>query len=215
MNQTTPTEPTKKTSNKKAIIVIGLMFAIFVVPYTYVLYIYKTGEIPTTSTTEKGIFFNPFLDMKTENYTDIHGKKWTTEKLQNKWAILDFADVDCEEKCLETIFNTQQGISALTQGKGKVDHIILMHPQQKVSEDLLTIISLKKNVHAIQNENLFQVVSQQMKLDASLSKHRAIVDPEANILLFYTPDKSLQEVLRDIKRLLSASEARYHGKNTD
>lgn len=211
MNQTNPTNAPKKISNTKALIVVSLMFAMFVVPYVYVLYIYKTGEIPTVNTTERGIFFNPFIDMKTEKYTDIYGKPWTTEQLQNKWAILDFADNDCATSCLDGIFNTQQAISALTRNKDKVEHIILMHPEQKVSEDLLTIISLKKNVHAIQNENLFEKVSTHMKLDESLSQHRIIVDPEAKFLLFYTPDKSLTDILRDIKRLLTASEVRYNG----
>jgi len=211
MNQQNPSPETKKISNKKAFLVIGFMFAIFVVPYVYILYIYKTGEIPTVSTTEKGIFFKPFIEMKGETFNDIQGNSWTIDSIQNKWAILDFADADCEQSCLESIFNTQQGISALTTGKGKVDQIILMHPQQVVSQDLHIIIGLKKNVHAIQNENLFHAVREQMKMQSSLSKHRVIVDPEAKLLLFYTPDKSIQEVLRDMKRLLDASVSGYSG----
>lgn len=209
MNQNTNETANAKPSNTKAMIVVGLMFAMFVVPYVYVLYIYKTGEIPTTDTTEKGIFFKPFIEMKNENFTDLNGETWTTEQLKNKWAILDFADQDCSQQCLESIFNTQQAISSLTRNKGKVEQIILVHPQQNLNEDLKTIIDLKDNVHAIHNDNLFTTVSEQMKMSRSLSMHRVIVDPEARLLLFYTPDKSLQEVLRDIKRLLTASVSRY------
>jgi cytochrome oxidase Cu insertion factor (SCO1/SenC/PrrC family) len=207
-NQTSP--EVRKPSNRKAFIVVSLMFAMFVVPYIYVLYIYKTGEIPIEGSTEKGVFFKPFIEMDNQSFTDINGEPWTTEKLNQKWAILNFADSDCEQKCLEGIFNTQQGISALTRNKGKVEQIILMHPQQSVSDDLNTIIGLKKNVHAIQNEELFVAVTEQMKVQGSLSLYRVIVDPEAKFLLFYTPENSLQEILRDIKRLLKASVTRYN-----
>ena len=212
MNTSTHQQPPKQPqqqSNRKAVIVVSLLFALFVVPYTYVLYIYKTGEIPTTGSTEKGVFFKPFIEMNNESYTDISDEIWTPEKLQKKWSILNFADKNCDQQCLETIFNTQQVISSLTRNKGKVEHIILIHPMLEIGEDLQTIINLKTNVHAIRNEALFTAVKEQMEMENSLAQHLIIVDPEARFLLFYTPENSLQEVLRDIKRLLKASVSGY------
>lgn len=209
MKESNKQTESKEQSNTRAVIVVSLLFAIFIIPYTYVLYIYKSGDIPTTGTTEKGVFFQPFIEIKNEPLNDIAGKTWSPESLNQKWSILNFADQDCEKSCLETIFNTQQAISSLTRNKGKVEHLILIHPQLVISEDLNTIIGLKSYNHAIINESIFLKVKKQMELNHSLSHHSAIVDPEAKLLLFYTPEKSIQEILRDIKRLLKASVSGY------
>lgn len=203
-------ENPRQHSHRKAVLVIGLMFAMFIVPYIYILYVYKTGDIPTTKTTEKGVFFKPFVPMTAHNYTHLDEEKaWLPESLENKWAILSIAGKQCEQNCLEHIFNAQQGIAALTRYKGRVDQIVLIHPEFKLNEDLQTIVHLKNYVHPVINASLFESIEQQIPDNNGLSGYTIIVDPKSQLLLWYTPEQAIQEVLRDIKRLLKSSEARY------
>jgi|GEM_PF-5455953 len=207
----TPNTPSSQTtqSRYKAPLIIGLMFAIFIVPYVYVLYIYESGEIPTQGTTERGLFFQENIQLKQETILTIDGENWQISSLNNQWGILNFADRDCTQACFQSIFNTQQAISSLTRHKGKVEQIILIHPDLTIGQDLETIISLKDNVHPIINTSLFKKVTDQMNVQSSLSSHSVIIDPTSKLLLFYQAQQSVQDVLRDIKRLLKASAGGY------
>lgn len=201
----------RQHSRTKAVLVIGLMFAIFIVPYAYVLYIYKTGDIPTAKTTEKGVFFQPFIPMSAHSYTHLDEQKaWLPDSLENKWAILSLAGKQCEQNCLEKIFNAQQGIAALTRYKDRVDQIVLIHPEFQLNEGLQTIVHLKHYVHPVINASLFERVEQQIPDSNGASGYTIIVDPNSQLLLWYTPEQAIQEVLRDIKRLLKSSEAGYN-----
>ena len=191
------------------------MFAMFIVPNLYVLYIYKTGNLPTTSTTEKGIFFKPFIDLKNFQFSQLDSPEqlWHKEEIAGKWALLNIVDENCEQHCLERAFNTQQAITALTRYKGRVEQIILVHPSKINNEDLNTIVHLKDYVHGIVDVDLIAELRSQIPQEY-LSAYTVIVDPEGKLLLWYTPDQSLQDILRDIKRLLKSSTTGYSSDNS-
>ncbi len=196
-------------SNTKAYTVVGLMFAMFVLPYTYVLYVYNSGELPTAGTNERGAFFKPFLSLNEEPLKALDGSAWDNEVLGEQWVLMNFADQNCEQDCLERIFNTQQAIASLTRNKGKVDQLVVIRNTEPLSEDLQTIVNLKDYSHAAFNDTLFTKTAEQMKIQGSLSQHLAIVAPDRSTLLLFTPEQSLQDVLRDLKRLLKASVSGY------
>jgi len=209
------TEQAPKTISKaKASIVVGLMFAMFLVPYFYVIYIYNTGEIPTAKTNEKGTFFKPFIKIAEHELFTLNQKSWSTQEVEGKWLIMNFVNKECTQACLERIFNTEQAIVALTKDEGRVEQLVLISPELEISDDLQTIIQLRKYVHAVRNKSLMdaaalQIFSSQENTENDLSGYVAIVDPEAQLLLWYKPDQSITEILRDIKRLLKSSVASY------
>jgi cytochrome oxidase Cu insertion factor (SCO1/SenC/PrrC family) len=208
------TDKKEAPSNTKAKIVVGLMFAMFIIPYVYVLYIYKTGEIPTLSTNEKGSFFSPFIQMKDHHFETLDYKNWKAESLEGKWVLMNVADQECSQICLERAFNTQQAISALTRYKGRVDQVFLINKNLSHNEDINMIVNLKEYTYGVLNASLIEAIKKQIadssqKPVADLSEFIIIVDPEAQLLLWYHPHQSIQEVLRDIKRLLKSSAAGY------
>lgn len=206
--------PPKTVSRAKASIVVGLMFAMFLIPYFYVIYIYKTGEIPTVKTNEKGTFFKPFIKLSEHELLELNEENWSISKIEGKWVIMNFATRTCEQACLERIFNTEQAIVALTKDEGRVDQLVVINPELEISNDLKTIINLRKYVYPVRNQSLFDAVAQQVfsseeNSDQDLSGYIAIVDPESQLLLWYSPDQSITEILRDIKRLLKSSVSSY------
>jgi cytochrome oxidase Cu insertion factor (SCO1/SenC/PrrC family) len=201
-------EAPKTVSKAKAIAVIGFMFALFLVPYTYILYVYKTSDMPTTGSTERGVFFKPFIDLKAHTFTTLDGQNWDIEHLEKKWVLANFADITCENSCLDRIFNTQQALSTLTEYKGQVVQVVFLHHQLQASADLITVLNLKKpKQSAIDNleQSLFNALRAQIPDTNSLSEYIVIIDPDGQLLLYYSPEQSFQDILRDLKRLLKAS----------
>ncbi len=209
------TEQTPKTiSNTKATLVVGLMFAMFLVPYFYVIYIYNTGEIPTTKTNEKGTFFKPFIKLPEHELLDLNQQSWSINHIEGKWLIMNFVNEECTQSCLERIFNTEQAIVALTKDEGRVDQLVVINPELEISEDLQTLIKLRQYVHTVRNKSLLDAAAQQIFLSKEQTNHDlsgyvAIIDPESQLLLWYTPEQSISVILRDLKRLLKSSVASY------
>lgn len=210
MTENTSSTTPKTISQTKAVIVVALMFALFVIPNIYILYVYKTGDLPDTGTNEKGTFFKPFIAMQTHSFQALDEKHFQAEALKNNgiWVIMSFADKGCEQSCFDSIFNTQQAISALTRYKGRVEHIILADKTLAASTELQSISHLKHFSYLLEDETLMPTIKAQIQHD-NLNNTQAIMDPESQLLLFYSEDNSVQEVLRDIQRLLQSSATRY------
>ncbi len=210
MTENSAPAPSKTISQTKAIIVVGLMFAMFFVPYLYIMYVFKTGELPDTGTNEKGIFFKPFISMHEHSFKALDEKHWQADVIKNQgtWVIMSFADEQCEQACFDSIFNAQQGISALTRYKGRVEHIILADKTLSASAELQSISHLKHFSYLLEDQTLMPAIKTQIKLD-NLNNSQVIMDPESQLLLFYSAEHSIQEVLRDIQRLLQSSVNHY------
>lgn len=218
------TETPVPVSKAKAFSVVAFMFALFLVPYLYILYVYKTGEMPSTGSTERGMFFKPFIDLNAHSLSTLDGQAWDVGHLEGKWVLANFADTTCENPCLDRIFNTQQAITTLTEYKGQVLQIVFLGNQLVLSDNLKTVLNLKKQKETtVDNpeQSLFNALRAQIpdstslstspstSLSTSLSEYIVIIDPKGQMLLFYSPEQSIQDILRDLKRLLKASAGGY------
>lgn len=214
-------ENVKPVSNRKAVFVVALLFSIFLVPYTYVMYLYKTGDMPEIGTTEKGTFLAPKInisDMPLQmSQLSVTTENWKVESIKGQWGILNFVPNNCEKTCLDRLFNTQQVLKALTRYKGRSEQIAVITGNGSHSEELKTVIGLKDSLFVIHNgDELSQYIlsSQGFSEVENLNDYIFIMDPEGSLLIYYSAQNEMKEMLRDLKRLLKVSAAGYHSDET-
>ena len=207
----------KPVSSLQANLVVGLLFAMFIVPNVYIIYLYKTGNMPDIGSTEKGIFFENKINLTQKQFISPNNDAWNTKSLNGKWAIVSFIDNHANKASLDRLFNTQQVLKTLTRYKGRSEHIVIITGEQPPSKDLKTVLSLRNDLFIAQNENQLslQILAEKefssLKL-SNLDDYIMILDPEGNLLMYYSAEHSPKAMLRDFKRLLKVSAAGYQSK---
>lgn len=179
--------------NRKSLI---LMFSIGLVPVlvAYVVYVFFPHLLPTT-TTNQGELISPSISNEQFDL-EIEGREWS--------LVIPLAD-HCNEDCEKRFYFARQVNVALGKETERVKRIMLTTQ----SSDARTIRTLKKKYPDM---NLFEVDKRRTTdvfsavVDNFFSgEHIFLMDPNGNIMMYYTLDKAGQPMLKDIKFLLKVS----------
>lgn len=179
--------------NRKSLL---LMFSIGLVPVVvaYVVYVFFPQLLPTT-TTNQGQLISPSISNEQFGLV-TEGRQWS--------LVIPLAD-HCNDDCEKRFYYARQVNVALGKETERVKRIMITTR----SSDAAMIRGLKKKYPDMV---LFEVDKQHTidVFSAAVSHffnggYIFLMDPNGNIMMYYTLDKAGQPMLKDIKFLLKVS----------
>lgn len=203
---------------------LALLLSGFLVPLilaTWYFRVTSTGSVSATS--NKGVLISPLLDLPTLALVDDRGAPayQTFEELTagvdpgdyepRPWQLLFLSTADCDSACVERLYFLRQMHIRLNRESDRVQRVFVLvdSPRVALSRELL-------DTFAAQQPDMRIVRGNSATLDAQLAPTAAgrdpvaehfiyVADPVGNIMLYFTPENSLEDILDDIDKLLDQS----------
>ncbi|MBL4679790.1 MAG: hypothetical protein JKY88_03580 [Pseudomonadales bacterium] len=179
--------------NRKSLI---LMFSIGLVPVlvAYVVYVFFPQLLPTT-TTNQGELISPSISHEQIGLT-IEGHQWS--------LVVPLAD-NCNEGCEKLFYYARQVNVALGKETKRVKRIMVTTQ----SSDAALIRTLKKkypdmDLFEVDKSHATNVFSDVVDNFFS-GEYIFLMDPNGNIMMYYTTENAGHSMLKDIKFLLKVS----------
>ena len=174
----------------------------FVAPAVLAYSMYFFGDIQ--SFTNKGEILDPIVHISDFELTDQEGKLIPTEKLTYKWRIISFLKADCDESCKSRIFDSRQIYTLLGKDRHRVIRMFVhLEPESATLKEYL----------AAEHPNVIHVRGKEDRIVKALTNNASItqneiyiMDPMGNVMMRFTQDQPDKDLLKDIKRLLKASQ---------
>jgi len=179
--------------NRKSLVA---MFSIGLVPVlvAYLVYVFFPQILPTT-TTNQGQLITPSISGEQIDLV-IEAQKWS--------LVIPLAD-NCNEDCEKRFYYAKQVNVALGKETERVKRIMIT----TAFSDAEKIRSLKKEFPDMilfeVDKNLAINAFSQVVVNFFSGEHIFLMDPNGNIMMYYTLDKAGQPMLKDIKFLLKVS----------
>ena len=126
------------------------------------------------------------------------------ERIKGRWLLLQVATGPCVQECAETLHKTHQGWLMLNKEMPRVQRLLLASPESKAAES-----DAVRNDDALLTAGLTQPVLQ--ALTRAMGKPPGdgmviLVDPFANLVLWYDAGFDPYKMVKDLKHLLKASQ---------
>ncbi|MBV1878564.1 MAG: hypothetical protein KUG79_13050 [Pseudomonadales bacterium] len=182
------------TSKNKASLVI--LFSIGLVPVlvAYVVYVFFPHLLPATTTNQGQLIVPP-----------IENTAIGLEKEDRKWLLLLPVDSSCGAECEQRLYLARQINLALGKESERVKRVLIV--SANTSADLTE--RLMQQYHdmrllPLDGEMLANQLSSVVARD-QLSTTIFVMDPNGNIMMYYSLDRAGKGMLRDLKHLLKVS----------
>jgi hypothetical protein len=114
-----------------------------------------------------------------------------------RWVLLQLVDAPCERRCEETLHLSQQLRTALGKDSSRVSRAVVVARAEDASD--LSDGNIEIVVDAVGFESLAKVIG------GPPSNHIFLMDPNGNIMMWYSPDQVGKSLLKDLKHLLRIS----------
>jgi cytochrome oxidase Cu insertion factor (SCO1/SenC/PrrC family) len=141
----------------------------------------------------------------------LSGDPFPSADLNGRWTLLYIDDTSCGEFCQQQLYNITQTRLATGKDLPRVQRMLLFTPESDVSRIADSIARFGGlEFAAMAERGVFDafVESFRMKPDEQVPAARRtyIVDPLGNLMMYYPPGEDPKGMLRDLLRLLKASQ---------
>ncbi|MBL6690179.1 MAG: hypothetical protein ISP91_07285 [Pseudomonadales bacterium] len=175
-----------RASRIKLLTLIAIAFVpIFI---AYIAY-FQFPAIAPSGTTNQGQLVWPVVDG--------NGIDPMLAELEN-WALIQPLADDCAEDCRQMMYLSRQVVTGLGKNTDRVQRVLLS--ESSLPEELASHVSVEhKDALVIEADtSLFQNIT---RLEPVLF----LMDPNGNIMMYYSLDKAGKPMLKDLKHLLKIS----------
>ena len=178
----------KNRRNLVMLFVIGLV-PVFV---AFAVYLYFPQLLPTT-TTNQGQLISP----------PISNEAIGLELSESKWAILVTVYYVCDAGCEQRLYLSRQVNIALGKESGRVKRVLIISENTEST----TIHELTEKFQGMQLVQLNRSALDKAFKDVveEIDSLVFLMDPNGNIMMFYTFEKAGKPMLMDLKHLLKIS----------
>ncbi len=159
--------------------------------------------------TNYGQLINPARPAPDVRLIGIDGKAAGGEVLRGRWTYLYLGDARCAQGCTDTLYQFRQIRTLLNDKRSRVRRVYL-------APDVALLPALQQQLGATHPDlELYAPDREDQGLrdflqapgtSAGAAQAVYLLDPLGNWLMVYPPDSDSKGVLRDIKKLLSASQ---------
>ena len=201
---TTPTAPSataefSPTQRRKARIQILLMLLVFASPVV-MSYIWYFLVHPAN-----GHIYGTLLDvapLPAATLQDEQGKPVSLDSLKGKWVLIAQDVAACEQACQAKLYGMRQVRAALGHDDTRVERVLLLEDAGPVARDTAQAYTGTHFLH-LQGAPLDTALTPE---NGDAHAHFWVVDPLGNLVLRYPANADLKKVLKDMERLLKASQ---------
>lgn len=203
---------------------LTLLLSGFLVPLvlaTWYFSVVSTDSVSATS--NKGVLVSPLLDLPTLALVDEAGAPayQTFEELTagvdpddydpRPWQLLFLSTADCDAACVERLYFLRQMHIRLNRESERVQRVFVL-----VDDADATLSQELRDTFAAQQPDMRIVRGNPASLQGQLQPSAGerdpvaehfiyVADPVGNIMLYFTPENTLEEILDDIDKLLDQS----------
>ena len=125
-------------------------------------------------------------------------QSWSSANTERRWTLLYARATPCEQSCLDELRRIQSVHVALNRSQDRVQRAMLQAGPAPDGVDPALVSHSMDEVDAAE-------FAMALGIDAAAGGQIFVADPEGRVILRYPGDVMQKELLRDLKRLLSAS----------
>mgnify|MGYP001823342392 CR=1 FL=1 len=126
------------------------------------------------------------------------------DKLTYKWRMISFLKADCDEACQSRIYDTRQVDTSLGKDRHRVMRMFVH--LEPVSEALNRLIE-EQHPNVIHVYGNHDEIENALTTTASITDNEVyIMEPMGSVMMRFTHDQPNRDLLKDLKRLLKASQ---------
>jgi len=208
--QLPPSLPSEQQIRKNKITMI-LLFAMFVAPIVFAVYIFNTNDADSYKTKNRGNLIRPAKELKNIELQFFEDKKpYKLVDQEHQWLMVFNSKGECNDECKRQLVVMRQ--TRLAQGGEftRVNRMYLMLDKQsdqfmKEVKEYHPGLAILNGTQA-QIDNVISQFTLDDKVDVGKSNRIYIIDPIGNLMMYYEFDANASDIAKDLMRLLKASQ---------
>lgn len=175
----------------------------------YLFHYYASVWQPGSQTVNRGVLLSPPLNIQNFKLLDRAGQPFFKEEFPGKWLILQIASDECGEPCQVRRHELRQVHVALGKEMTRVNRLLV---QGREDRNFVDDQQTKENEPPLRVAygDLLEIRHHLAQIDAlrsgEVSELVFLVDPLGNIMMYYTPTHRGKDLLKDLQKLLKASQ---------
>jgi len=209
-SQLPPSLPSEQQIRKNKITMI-LLFAMFVAPIVFAVYIFNTNDADSYKTKNRGNLIRPAKELKNIELQFFEDKKpYKLVDQEHQWLMVFISKGECNDECKRQLVVMRQ--TRLAQGGEftRVNRMYLMLDKQsdqfmKEVKEYHPGLAILNGTQA-QIDNVISQFTLDDKVDVGKSNRIYIIDPIGNLMMYYEFDANASDIAKDLMRLLKASQ---------
>jgi len=209
-SQLPPSLPSEQQIRKNKITMI-LLFAMFVAPIVFAVYIFNTNDADSYKTKNRGNLIRPAKELKNIELQFFEDKKpYKLVDQEHQWLMVFIGAGECNNECKRQLVVMRQ--TRLAQGGEftRVNRMYLMLDKQsdqfmKEVKEYHPGLAILNGTQA-QIDNVISQFTLDDKVDVGKSNRIYIIDPIGNLMMYYEFDANASDIAKDLMRLLKASQ---------
>lgn len=174
----------------------------FAAPVALAYYAFYFMQI--TNFSNHGEILKPLIQVSALDLRDQNNELIPIDELRGKWRFISFVNSSCDKACKTRLIQSRQVRKSLGKDDTRVALMIieLSEPDKTFAQFLS-----KELPDAVIVKGKSSVISALLPAGASLSTNDIYIqDPIGNIMMRFTPDKSMKDIRSDIHTLLKVSQ---------
>lgn len=164
--------------------------------------------VDVTSFTNRGEILNPIISIADFKLKDDDGEIIAEKELTYKWRLISFVGKDCDESCAARLYDTRQIHTSLSKDQHRLSRMFI---HLEPAGDALNALIAEKHEDVIHvngdAEIIIEVLGTNIHDGIGINQNETyIMDPMGNVMMRFTQDQPNKDFLRDLKKLLKASQ---------
>jgi hypothetical protein len=186
----------KKTPERGRLQVAIIAFAFFG-PLLLATWMYSTGQFVPTGTSNRGALLEPVINLE-----QLLPNSPLISAADGVWLMLYVNEAVCEEPCREALYRQRQ--LRLMLGK-EMDRIVRVFLHGDSVPDTVFIEGEHPGLKTIRDKDL-GVLLNEKRHEQLMPGGIYLIDPLANLVMYFPPDLNPGDVVDDMKHLLKLSQ---------
>jgi hypothetical protein len=172
------------------------MALVFFGPLILATWMYMTGRLQPESMTNRGVLLEPVVALAEE----MPGSP-VVSLADGQWLLIYVNEGRCDEDCRDALYRQRQIRLMLGQEMERVARVFL---HGDAVPDRVFLENEHQGLKTITDKGLATLLEEKQP-EGSHSGGIYLVDPLANLVMYFTPDLNPRDVVEDLKHLLELS----------
>jgi hypothetical protein len=191
-----PEESLRKTRVK-----LSALFLMSVAPFVlaYIVFFVKPEWIPTGTTNHGELLLPPIQadEVGIDHKAIFEG---------DRWMFVIPVGITCDQGCIDALYYTRQVKTALGKESGRIERILLSSTTN-ISDEFEALLQQEHKYARLVFSSgvVISALVEPLLGRKPRDSYILLMDPNGNIMMFYTLDKAGKLMLKDVKHLLKAS----------